>query len=81
MDAMDYGDESDHDPISTEILEDIRDKSQSHHSINRWEAYYKICDGIKKRQLEYKGESKSTQNMGKGLHKIFKTVVKEIYQD
>ena len=30
MDAMDYGDESDHDLISTEMLEDICDGSQSH---------------------------------------------------
>ena len=30
MDAMTYGDESDHDLISTDILEDIRDISQSH---------------------------------------------------
>ena len=27
MDAMDYGDESDDDPMSTEMLEDIRDGS------------------------------------------------------
>ena len=30
MDAMDSSDESDHDFISTEMLEDIRDRSQSH---------------------------------------------------
>ena len=34
MYAMDSGDESDHDPISTEMLEDICDGSQSHQKIN-----------------------------------------------
>ena len=35
MDAMDSGDESDHDIISTEMLEDIRDGSQSHPNVNK----------------------------------------------
>ena len=35
MDAMDSSDESDHDLISTEMLEDIRDGSQAHPSVNQ----------------------------------------------
>ena len=35
MDAINSGDESDHDIISTEILEDIRDWSQTHLNVNR----------------------------------------------
>ena len=35
MDAMDSGDESDHDLISTEMLENICDRSQSHPSVNK----------------------------------------------
>ena len=35
MDAMDSGNESDDDPISTEMLEDICDGSQSHTKVNR----------------------------------------------
>ena len=35
MDAMDSGDESDHDIISTEMLEDIRDGSQYHSNVNQ----------------------------------------------
>ena len=50
MDAMDYGDESDHDLISTEILENIRDGSQSDPKINWREDCYKIRDRIKQRQ-------------------------------
>ena len=81
MDAMDSGYESDHDLISTDMLEDIRDVSQSHLNVNKREPRYKINDSIKQRQSEWKGSSKSTQSMGKGLHKVFKTVVKEISQD
>ena len=35
MDAINSGDESDHDLISTEILEDIRDGSQTHQNVNK----------------------------------------------
>ena len=35
MDSMDYGDESDHDLICTEMLEDICDGSQYHPNVNR----------------------------------------------
>ena len=52
MDAMDSGYESDHDPIYTSMLEDIRGVSQSHQSVNRREARYKIRDRIKQRHLE-----------------------------
>ena len=38
MDAMSSGDESDAEPMYTEMLEDIRDDSQSHPSVNRREA-------------------------------------------
>ena len=57
-DAMDYGNESDHDIISTEMLEDICDGGQSHPNVNRRETRYKIRDHIKKRQLEWKGALK-----------------------
>ena len=78
MDAMDSGDKSDDDPMSTDTLEDIQDGSQSHTNVNRREAHYKIRDPIKQRQPEWRGALKSTRNMGKGLHKVFKNVVKEI---
>ena len=34
MDEMDSGDESDDEPMSTEMLEDIPDGSQNHPSVN-----------------------------------------------
>ena len=45
------GDESDHDLISTEMLEDIRDGSQTHPNVNKEKARYKIRDFIRQRQL------------------------------
>ena len=54
MNAMDYGDDSDHDLISTEMLEDIRDGSQFHPNVNQREARYKIRDRISQKQSEWK---------------------------
>ena len=78
---MDYGDKSDYDLISTEMLENICDGSQSHPKVNRREACYKIRDPIRQRQSKLKGALKATRNMGKGLYKVFKIVVKQILQD
>ena len=75
MDVMDSGDESDDEPMSTDMLGDIIGENQSHPTVNRRSASYKICDRIKKRQPKWKGALKATQNMGKGLHKVFKTIV------
>ena len=81
MENIDSNEQSDHDLISTEMLEDIRDGSQTHPIINRRKARYKICDRVRQRQSERKGELKATHNMGKGLHKLFSTVVKDISQE
>ena len=81
IDTINSDDESDHDLISTEMLEDICDRSQTHPNVNRREARYKIRDRIRQRQLEWKGALKATRSMGKGLHKVFSTVVKEISQE
>ena len=69
-------DGSDHDIISTDMLEDICDKSQTHPNVNRREARYKIRDINRQRQSEWKGALKATQIMGKCLYKVFITVVK-----
>ena len=81
MDATNSSDESDHDLISTEMLEDIRDGSQTHPKISRREARYKICGRIRQRQSECKGALKATRSIGKCLHKVFSTVVKDISQE
>ena len=49
MYAMSSGDESDHDLISTEMLEEICDGSQNHPNANRREARYKIRDHIRQK--------------------------------
>ena len=70
---MSSGDESDTEPVSTDILEDICDVSQYHPSTNRREARYKIFYCIKKK-------ASGMQNMGKGLQKLFKAVVNELLE-
>ena len=60
MDAINSGDESDHDLISTEMLEDISDGSQTHPNVNRREARYEIHDRIRQIQSEWKGALKAT---------------------
>ena len=55
IDTISSGDESDAEPKSTDILEDIRYGSQSHPSINRIYVRYKIHDCIKLGQIEWKG--------------------------
>ena len=52
MENINSGDESDHDLISTEMLKDIWDRSQTHPHVNRREARYKIRDCIRQRQSE-----------------------------
>ena len=52
MDAMNSGDESYHNFISTEMLEDICDGSQTHPNVNRRGAHYKIRHRIRQRQSE-----------------------------
>ena len=50
MDATNSGDDSNHDIISTDMLEDIRDGSQTHPNVNRREERYKIRDSIRQRK-------------------------------
>ena len=49
---MSSGDESDAEPMSTDMIEDICDSSQSHVMINGRESHYKIRDSIKQDQAE-----------------------------
>ena len=80
-DAINSGDESDHDLISTDMLEDICDGIQTHPNINRREARYKISGRIRQRQSEWKISLKDTRSMGKVLQKVLSAVVKDIYQE
>ena len=62
------------------MLEGIRDGSQYLPSISRREARHNICDSIRRGQAECKLLLLSTKNMSKYLHKVFKSVVNEIFQ-
>ena len=75
---MSSGDESDAEPMSTDMLEDICDGIQSHMSINRRQARYKMHGHNKEMKAERKGALLSTQNMGKRSHKAFEAVVNDI---
>ena len=44
MENLDSNEQSDHDLISTEMLEDIRDGSQTHQNVNKRESCYKKRD-------------------------------------
>ena len=62
MENIDSNEKSDHNLISMETLEDIRDGSQTHPTVNKREARCKIRDRIKQRQSEWKGALKATQH-------------------
>ena len=81
MNTISLGDEYDAEPMSKDMLEYICDGSQYYPSINKIKARYKIHDHIKPGKMEYKGALSSMRNMGKGLQKLFKAVVNDIFQD
>ena len=81
VENIDFNEKSGNDLISTEMLEDIRDGSQTHPNINKREARYKIRDRIRQMQSEWKGALKATRSMGACSHKVFSTIVKEILQE
>ena len=59
MENLNSGDESDHDIISKEMLQDICDRSHTHPNVDKREARSKIRDCIMQRQLEWKGALKA----------------------
>ena len=81
MENIDLNEKSDHDHISTEMLEDICDGSQTHPTVNKREARYEIRDRVRRKKSQRKGALKATRNMGKGLHKVFSTIVNDISQE
>ena len=71
----------DDDLISTETLHDIRDGNQTHPKLNKREARMAICDRIKQNKSQCKEALRATHKMGKGLHRVFSTIVSEILQE
>ena len=81
MENINEKEEFDDDLISTKMLHDIRDVNQTHPNIDKIEAGLKILDRIKQKKFQCKGALRATHKMGKGLHKILCTIVKEILQE
>ena len=81
MEDLDKTERFDDDLISTETLHDIRVVNQTHLNIDKREARLKIRDHIKQKKSQWKGALRATHKMGKGLHKVFSTIVKEILQE
>ena len=81
MEDLDETEEFDEDLISTETLHDIRDGNQTHPKINKREARMAIRDSIQQKKSQRKGALRATHKMGKGLHRVFSTIVSEILQE
>ena len=81
MENLDEKEKFDDNLISTETLHDICDGNQTHPNIDKRKARLKIRDRINKKKSEWKGALKATHKMGKGLHRVFSTVIKEISQE
>ena len=81
MENLDETEKFDEGLISTEMLQDICDGNQNHPKINKREAHMAIRDRIKQNKSEWKGALRATHKMGKGLHRVFRTIVSEISQE
>ena len=57
---LDYGNELDDEPMSTDMLEYIHDRSQYHPGVNRIYVRFKIRDRIKQIKSEWKESLKDT---------------------
>ena len=79
MENIDEKEKFDDDLISTETLHDICDGNQTHPKIDKREARMTIRDRIKQNNLQWKGASRATHKMVKGLHIFFSTIVSEIF--
>ena len=71
----------DDDLISTETLHDICYRSQTHPKIDKREARLQMHDHIKQKKPQWKGALRATHKMGKGLHRVFSTIVSGISQE
>ena len=81
MEDLDETERFDDDLISTETLHDIRDGNQTHPKINKREARMAIRDHTKQKKSQWKGALRATHKMGKGLRRVFSTIVSEISQE
>ena len=81
MENIDEKEKFDDNLISTETLHDICDGNQIHPKIDKREARLEIRDRMKQKKLQWKGSLRVTQKMGKGLHRVFSTIISVISQE
>ena len=81
MENLDEKEKSDDNLISTETLHAIRDRNKTHPGIDKREARLKIRDHIKQKKSQWKGALRATHKKGKGLHRLFSTIVLKISQE
>ena len=81
MENIDEKEKFDDDYISTETLHDICDRNQTHPNIDKNETCIKIRDYIKQNKSEWKGALRAMYKMGKGLYRVFSTIVSDILQE
>ena len=81
MENLNEAEKFDDDLISTETLHDIRDGNKTHPDIDKREARLAIRDRILKKKSQWKGALRATHKMGKGLHRVFSTIVSDILQE
>ena len=79
MENLNSGDESDHDLISTEMLQDIYDGGQTHPNVNKREAHYKIRDLIRKKEIGMERRVKSYAKHGKRFTQGIQYVCKRYF--
>ena len=80
MAKMSAGHESDAEPMSMDMLEDIRNGIQYHLIINRRETSYKIYDCIKKMSEEWEVTFLLSCNMGKNFTKSLRLFFMEFHK-
>ena len=81
MENIDEKEKFDDDLINTETLHDVRDGNQTHPKNDKREARLAIRDRIKQKKSQWKGALRAAHKIGKGLHRVFSTIVSEILQE
>ena len=78
---LDETEKFDDDFISTETLHAIQNGNKTHPKIDKRGACLAIRFSFKQKKSQWKGALRATHKMGKGLHRVFSTILSEISQE
>ena len=81
MENLDEKERFDDDHISTETLQKIVTEIRPTRTFIKGKHVLKCMIALRKKKLEWKGALRATHKMGKGLHKVFSTIIKDILQE